>query len=247
MAENGASVNTEGGEAAEGVPCWVDASLPDVEAGKRFYGELFGWSFDAVGPRGVEGGPPGAAWAHREGEPVASLLPKRDGRMPTVWTVHLATRDATAVARRITEEGGQMISAPAPVGRLGRQALAAGPEGAVFGLWEPALHEGFGRRRPARGAFAGAVLHTRDPEGARPFWQNVFGGLRDGIAPLAGVFPEVMPSHFLVHFSVDDLEGALGAVYRLGGRVQAQPFTTDRGAVAVVTDNQNASFALLES
>ncbi|MET8574336.1 VOC family protein [Streptomyces sp. NPDC005012] len=239
-------MNTEGGDAAMGVPCWVDASLPDVEAGKRFYGELFGWSFDPVGPRGMEGGPAGAAWAHREGEPVAALLPKRDGRMPTVWTVHLCTRDATALSRRIPEEGGQLIAAPAPMGRLGRHALAVGPEGAVFGLWEPAAHDGFGRRRPAGGGFARAVLYTRAPEEARPFWQRVFGGLRDGIAPLAGVFPEVMPSHFLVHFSVGDLEAALGAVYRLGGRVQAQPFTTDRGRVAVVTDNQNASFALLE-
>ncbi|MFE4643233.1 VOC family protein, partial [Streptomyces sp. NPDC056730] len=24
---------------AEGTPCWVDVSLPDLEAGKRFYGE----------------------------------------------------------------------------------------------------------------------------------------------------------------------------------------------------------------
>jgi predicted enzyme related to lactoylglutathione lyase len=246
MAEKGASANTEGGEAAEGVPCWVDASLPDVEAGKRFYGELFGWSFDAVGPRGMEGGPPGAAWAHREGDPVAALLPKRDGRMPTVWTVYLATRDATALSRRIPEEGGQLIAAPAPMGRLGRQALAVGPEGAVFGLWEPALHEGFGGRRPARGGFALAVLYTRDPDNARPFWDGLFGGPRFGVAPLTGVFPEVMPSHFLVHFSVGDLEGALGAVYRLGGRVQAQPFRTGLGMVAVVTDNQNASFALLE-
>ncbi|WP_439959813.1 VOC family protein [Streptomyces abyssomicinicus] len=240
-------MNTEGGEAAEGVPCWVDASLPDVEAGKRFYGELFGWSFDAVGPRGVAGGPRGAAWAHREGDPVAALLPKRDGRMPTVWTVYLATRDATVLTRRIPEEGGQVIAAPTPLGGLGRQALAVGPEGAVFGLWEPALHGGFGERRPASGGFARAVLHTRDPEAARPFWDGLFGGPRIAIAPLAGVFPEVMPSHFLVHFSVSDLESALGAVYRLGGRVQAQPFQTDRGPVAVVTDNQNASFALLES
>ena len=34
---------------AEGEPCWVDVSLPDVEAGKRFYGELFGWTFGRTG------------------------------------------------------------------------------------------------------------------------------------------------------------------------------------------------------
>ena len=44
MAENRASGYGED-VYGEGVPCWVDAQLPDVEAGKRFYGELFGWTF----------------------------------------------------------------------------------------------------------------------------------------------------------------------------------------------------------
>src|SRR5882762_3190233 len=68
MAENRASAY------GEGVPCWVDAQLPDVEAGKRFYGELFGWTFEeSYG---------GSEWARRDGEPVAALAHKTDGRMP---------------------------------------------------------------------------------------------------------------------------------------------------------------------
>jgi predicted enzyme related to lactoylglutathione lyase len=55
-----------------------------------------------------------------------------------------------------------------------------------------------------------------------------------------------MPPHFLVHFGVEDCEAALGAVSRLGGRVQAGPFTASYGTVAVVTDNQGASFAVLQ-
>jgi predicted enzyme related to lactoylglutathione lyase len=55
-----------------------------------------------------------------------------------------------------------------------------------------------------------------------------------------------MPPHFLVHFGVEDCEGVLGTVSRLGGRVQAPPFETSYGKVAVVTDNQGASFAVLE-
>lgn len=35
----------------EGVPCWVDAQLADVAAGKRFYGELFGWTFEGATTR----------------------------------------------------------------------------------------------------------------------------------------------------------------------------------------------------
>ncbi|MFI6037427.1 VOC family protein [Streptomyces sp. NPDC051315] len=243
MAENRASVYTGG--YPEGVPCWVDAQLPDVEAGRRFYGELFGWTFDAA--YGV------SVWARLDGEPVAALAPKSDGRMPTVWTVYFATPDAEATARRIQATGGQVLMAPLPVGDLGTAALATDPEGAVFGLWQPGGHQGFGlRHRP--GTFAWAQLYARDTETVNTFYGHLFhdalfgpGAEPDfGRAPVADVFPEVMPPHFLVHFGVADCEAALGAVSRLGGRVQAGPFTASYGTVAVVTDNQGASFAVLE-
>ncbi|MFF9059933.1 VOC family protein [Streptomyces sp. NPDC101213] len=239
MAENRASVY------AEGVPCWVDAQLPDVDAGRRFYGELFGWAFEEAYGSSV--------WARLDGEPVAALAHKTDGRMPTVWTVSFATPDAEATVRRIRTAGGQVVTAPAPVDGAGVAALAADPEGAVFGLWQAGSHPGFGvRHRP--GAFAWAQLYARDTGAANTFYGHLFhealfgpGAEPDfGRAPVSDVFPDVMPPHFLVHFGVDDCGAALGAVNRLGGRVQAGPFTASYGTVAVVTDNQGASFALLQ-
>ncbi|WP_225834133.1 VOC family protein [Streptomyces sp. NK08204] len=251
MAENRASGNEEaygetyGGEYREGVPCWVDAQLPDVEAGRRFYGELFGWTFEAgYGP---------FVWARLDGEPVAALAHKADGRMPTVWTVYFATPDAEGLGRRITAAGGQLILAPFPVDGLGTAALAADPEGAVFALWQAGSHRGFGRRY-APGTFVWAELYTRDTAAANAFYGGLFhdalfgsGAEPDfGRADVTEVFPAEMPPHFLTHFRVTDLEDALGAVQRLGGRVQAPPFGTSYGQVAVVTDNQGASFALLQ-
>lgn len=242
MAENRASANEE--TYREGVPCWVDAQLPDVEAGKRFYGELFGWTFEEAYGSSV--------WALLDGDRVASLAPKTDGRMPTVWTVSFATSDATALGRRITAAGGQLVTAPFPVGDLGAAALAADPEGAVFGLWQPGTHRGFGRRHEP-GTFVWAQLYTRDTAAANVFYGDLFhdalfgaGAKPDfGRAEVTEVFPAEMPPHFVAHFRVADLDDALGAVRRLGGRVQAPPFETSYGRVAVVTDNQGASFALL--
>jgi predicted enzyme related to lactoylglutathione lyase len=232
----------------EGVPCWVDAQLPDVEAGKRFYGGLFGWTFPA------ESGLPG--WAELDGESVAGLTPKRDGRMPTVWTVYFATPDAVALARRITEAGGRIITAPVEAGasgELGREALATDPEGAVFGLWQPGTHPGFARRHERR-AFCWAELYARDTATVDRFYGTLFHDALFGPdatpdfgrVPVSGVFPAEMPPHFLVHFGVEDCEEALGTVNRLGGRVQVTPFDTSYGRVAVVTDNQGASFAVLQ-
>ncbi|MFJ3719019.1 VOC family protein [Streptomyces sp. NPDC090057] len=243
MAENRASANEEA--YPEGTPCWVDAELPDVEAGKRFYGELFGWEFEESYGSSV--------WALLNGDRVASLAPKTDGRMPTVWTMSFATTDARALGRRIIAAGGQVVMAPFPVGDLGTAALAADPEGAVFALWQPGAHAGFARRREPN-TFVWAELYTRDTAAANTFYGDLFhealfgtGSEPDfGRAEVTEVFPAEMPPHFLVHFRVTALDDALGAVRRLGGRVQKPPFDTSYGRVAVVTDNQGASFALLE-
>ena len=224
----------------------MDAQLPDVEAGKRFYGELFGWAFEeAYGS---------AVWALLDGERVAALTPKTDGRMPSVWTVYFATPDARALAGRVRQAGGQVVTAPVEVGAgLGTAALVTDPQGAVFGLWEAGTHAGFGRRHEP-GTFAWAELYARDTEAANTFYGGLFhdalfgpGAEPDfGRAAVGEVFAEMMPPHFVVHFRVEDCAAALGRVSRLGGRVQVPPFETSYGTVAVVTDNQGASFALLE-
>ncbi|MEU6801308.1 VOC family protein [Streptomyces neyagawaensis] len=249
----------------EGVPCWIDVQLPDVEAGKRFYGELFGWTFKVAPGDGAH-----EVWAYLPGNPatpatpsdasseaplapVAALAPKPDGRMPTVWTPHFATPDAVALTARIRAAGGQVITPPTPVGDLGVAALATDPEGAVFGLWQAGTHPGFGRRHEP-GTFAWAELYTRDTKAANAFYAHLFhdalfGPDADpdfGRAAVTEVFPAEMPPHFLVHFGTEDCEAALGVVTRLGGRVQVPPFDTSYGNVAVVTDNQGASFALLQ-
>lgn len=244
MAENRASSNGTG--YAEGVPCWVDAQLADVEAGKRFYGELFGWDFEEAFDSTV--------LARLDGEPVASLSRKTDGRMPTVWTVFFATPDARALARRIREAGGQVVTMPVEVGAgLGTVALVTDPEGAVFGLWQAGGHQGFGRRHEP-GTFGWVELYARDTEVANDFYGGLFADALFGPdvkpdfgrAAVAEVFPAMMPPHFVVHFQVADCEEVLGTVNRLGGRVQVPPFETSYGKVAVVTDDQGASFAVLE-
>lgn len=254
-------------EYVEGAPCWADATLPDVAGGKRFYGELFGWSFDrGAGP---EHGP--YAEAALDGRPVAALAPKPDGRMPTAWTVYFATPDVVAMAARIKGAGGQIVTEPLPVGPLGTMALGADPEGAVFGLWQAGSHPGFGRKG-VPGTFCWTEVYSRDKSVVDPFYEEVFGyggtDLEDagvdfrtwspagsepgpdtavgGRSLVSGAFPAEMPAHFLVYFSVTDCDATVSAVRRLGGRVQVEPFDIPYGRMAVVVDNQGAVFAVLQ-
>src|SRR5262245_54644795 len=61
-----------------GVPCWVDSSQPDPEAGARFYADLFGWEVEDVMPPEapgryfigrIRGGDVGAVASIPEGAP----------------------------------------------------------------------------------------------------------------------------------------------------------------------------------
>ncbi|NEB78391.1 VOC family protein, partial [Streptomyces sp. SID14478] len=122
----------------EGAPCWADARLPDVEAGKRFYGDLFGWTFDEGA--GAERGYYTAAYG--QDRAVAALAPGE-----AAWTVHFAVRDAYAAAEKVVGAGGRITAGPESDGAVATVALAAGPEGAAFGLWQAGSHQGFERTR----------------------------------------------------------------------------------------------------
>lgn len=245
----------------EGAPCWVDAMLPDVEAGKRFYGELFGWTF--------RGDP--YVVAHRDGRRVAGLVSKGDGRMPTVWSVYFAAPDIAALVAAVRDAGGQVITPPFPVGRAGARAVVTDPEGAVFCLWQGGLHLGFERQQQP-GTFCWAEVYTRDKALVDPFYEEVFGygttdledagadfrawspaGTEPGVdtaiggrSVVSGDFPAEMPAHFLVYFNVDDCDATVETAVRLGGRIQVPPFEIPYGRMAVIHDNQGATFAVLQ-
>ncbi|MBN3928887.1 VOC family protein [Streptomyces verrucosisporus] len=269
------------GAFAEGAPCWTDAMLPDLEAGKRFYGELFGWTFGDPARPALPGqsdrpGQGSHTVALLGGRRVASLVRKPDGRLPTVWTVYLATPDAAATARRIRAAGGQLVTEPGTVGPEGVAATAVDPGGAVFGLWQPEALAGFEAVREP-GSYVWTEVCTREREPVDAFYREVFGYVMypagdESAGEAADVmvwaprgepaddehavgsrtmidetYPVEMPAHFLVHFAVADCDAAVRATVRLGGRTVDGPQDTPFGRYAVLADNQGARFGVLDT
>ncbi|WP_329451256.1 VOC family protein [Streptomyces sp. NBC_01724] len=156
---------------AHSAPCWVDVQLPDLEAGKRFYGELFGWTFRA-GEEVDRGGP--CVDALSGGKLVAALAAKQDGRMPTAWGVYFATDDIVATVTRIRQAGGQVITEPVRVGGAGVLAQAADPGGAVFGVWQAGDRGGF-QKQNEPGSFCWTEVYTRQKDRVDAFYEKVFG------------------------------------------------------------------------
>ncbi|MEU1125720.1 VOC family protein [Streptomyces sp. NPDC005899] len=259
---------------AQSVPCWVDVQLSDLEAGKRFYGGLFGWTFHAG-----DGMP--FADAYSDGKLVAALAAKQDGRMPTAWGVYFSTDDILATVALVRKAGGQVITDPVRAGRAGIVAQAADPGGAVFGLWQAGDRAGF-EKHDEPGAFCWTEVYTRQPERVDAFYEEVFGFLGTdtdeppgggsggeesaaefrmwspagtepgpdtaigGRSVITDAFPAMLPSHFLTYFAVADCVGAAEAAVRLGGRISAPAFDIPYGRVAVLQDDQGAAFAVLQ-
>ena len=246
-----------------GAPCWVSLLVRDLGSAQHFYGAVLGWEFRPA-PFGD-----GFSVAFRDGAPVASIGAVTDVfNVPASWTPYFAVQDADLAASRIRERGATMAVGPLAFG-TGRAALAADPAGAVFGLWEgdvlPDWSVGRGSA-PAwlelrtRDAFAAAIFYGEVLEwaGERPGCCTVsyehdhvvLRHGRDTIARIRGGALEAAPDpavrpRWHVHFRVTDLEAAVEAAGRLGGRAGSPVETSPASRRVVLIDPDGAPFTLV--
>lgn len=245
-----------------GTPCWVDLATPDVEAAERFYGELFGWEIPEL-PDSAEMG--GYRRAKLGGRDVAGVMPLMEEGQPPAWNTHISVDDAEAISRAVQENGGTMIAEPMEVSNYGRLAMFTDPEGAFFGIWEPADFAG-AELVNERAAFSWNELESRDPEAAKRFYGAVFGwtfreepmgaktynvAMIDG-APVAGIadvrgrMPDEVPAHWMAYFGSVDTDEAVSRIKELNGDVIFGPMDSSAGRFAMVTDPWGAAFAVIE-
>jgi predicted enzyme related to lactoylglutathione lyase len=232
-----------------GTPNWVDLQTTDQEAAKSFYGRLFGWTFD---DRPMPQGQVYSMAVHNGGV-VAAIAP---GDAP-VWNTYLAVDDIDAAAARIEPAGGKVLMPVFPVMDAGRMCFAADPTGATVALWQADEHIGATVVNEP-GALIWNELVTDDPDGALPFYEQVFGiTARKGSlgdrpytslfvedAPVAGSLSG-SPSRWTVCFDVHDTAETVKLATELGGSVVVEPFDTPIGAVAALRDPQGGEFGVI--
>ena len=243
---------------APGTPCWVDIQCADLEASTAFYADLLGWEYEGMDSQGG----PSYPLATFEGDVVAGLMPAGEGGGPQMWSTHISVADADETATKVTATGGQVLAPPFEIAGLGRAAVCADPDGAVFELWEPGGFIGAARVNGA-GALCWNELGTRDPDGAKAFHGAVFGWTAEehelqradggpgpavyvewqldgnpigGMMDIRGMLPEEVPAHWLVYFGVENCDAAVEKVKAAGGEVRFGPVDIDAGRFAVVTE-----------
>jgi predicted enzyme related to lactoylglutathione lyase len=244
-----------------GTPSWVDLQAPDPAAAHAFYGAVFGWTTNDLGP---DAG--GYAFFQKDGANVAGVGGTMGEGQPSAWTSYINVVDAEATIARATIAGATIFMEPTEIMQAGHMALFADPTGAVLGLWQPAEHKGADVANEP-GTWCWNELNTRDVDKASSFYHHVFdweanrsafegmdytewkrddGAVIGGMMPMPEAVPAAVPAHWLVYFAVTDTDATVATAEKAGATVVLAPVDLPPGRIAVLVDPAGATFAIIK-
>jgi predicted enzyme related to lactoylglutathione lyase len=234
----------------------------DPDAAIAFYRKIVGWG---LLPWDQD---PSYRMFTAAGTPVGAVmtLPEqaREAGAPPHWLFYVAVPDADAAVRQAKSLGGSAY-VEMEIPSVGRFAVLADPQGAVFAVIQPSEDSSDHDGAKALGEFSWNELATTDSKAAWEFYRAMFGwdeagsmdmgpgGTyqmfgREGL-PLGGIYdkpPEMpAPPHWLCYALVANADRAANAVTRHGGKILNGPMDVPGGdRIVQCMDPQGAVFAL---
>jgi hypothetical protein len=111
--------------------CRADLSTPDPARAAEFYKDVFGWS--------MQPGDDGYLHIINGAEYIGGIPPasRRAPHQPPHWLIYFQVDDCDAATAQAKELGANVHAGPMTVERVGRIAVLADPQGAVFSLFQP--------------------------------------------------------------------------------------------------------------
>lgn len=248
-----------------GLPCWFELGTNDQGGASAFYGKVLGWE---VGDSQMPDFDYRLAKAN--GQMVAGMMSLDDQPpgTPPNWLIYFAVDSADDSARDIAARGGRVLKEPADIPDTGRFAVAADPQGAVFGILQPAPMEAepeghaFDQSKEGHGNWL--ELMTPDQDAALGFYSGLLGWTKSTSVPMGehgtyqlfareggdigGMIPQgqaPVPS-WHPYFGVNGVEEAMERAREGGGTIMHGPQEVPGGAfIAWITDPQGAVFAVV--
>lgn len=111
---------------------WNELSSTDLDASKKFLGEVVGWTFDEV-----DMGTGLYTIAKSGDDQVAGMMKTQDPNMPSAWVSYVHVADVDAAAGKVEGAGGKIMMPIMEVPKVGRFCWVQDPAGAVFALMTP--------------------------------------------------------------------------------------------------------------
>jgi predicted enzyme related to lactoylglutathione lyase len=110
--------------------CWNELLTNDTEKAKDFYTKLFGWTSKTDG-----GETPYTEWSNGD-EHIGGMMQIQPfmGPIPPNWGIYIAVEDCDATVTKATSLGARTYVPPTDIPKVGRFAVLADPQGAVFNV-----------------------------------------------------------------------------------------------------------------
>ena len=245
---------------------WHDLLTNTPEASRRFYGELFGWTFEKPGVALGFGDDDTYMLIRHNGKLIGGMFDANDldtDENVSQWVTILSTGDVDAAIERARAEGGEILTPPTDLASRGRLAVLRDPEGALVALLtanggDPAMAE------PVTNGFLWSEVWTSNVDRTVNFYESVLGVTRDdrdvpgvddsytllmsGSEPRAGVLDNPFEGErpvWVNYLRVDDPAAITARVEELGGRVILDSQPRDIGGkVALIAGPSGAGIAL---
>lgn len=231
---------------------WFDLLVDDPDEAQKFYGPMFGWTFEPLEDGNYD-------TILLGGRPVGGLIqhaPENDSEPDDIWLPSISVAQVEAATKRVREAGGSVVMEPRHVGDRGHVAILRDPEGALFAVMHAAGGDPHGAS-VAAGDFVWVQLWSRDHEVPVHFYDDVAGWnvgevlkhdeTEEGFFESQGrevasvielPWKHVAPN-WLPYVGVADVGAAVEKAKKLGGRLLV------RGThLAIVQDSQGAAIGL---
>lgn len=243
---------------------WADLVTPDLAAAEKFYGGLFGWTFQPI-----HAGDTNYAVVMLDGRPIGGVVQKAipsGQHQQSAWLTFLAANDLDGVKKLAVSHGAKVLSDIKSYPMRGRQCVLSDPEGAVFALLASSSGD-TPDYLPATGDWIWSSLHAKDAGAEAAFYQNLLGynvfdlPSDDGLEHLILSTDDYARasandleqgsarrhSHWLNFVRVENAAQSAAKAVAMGGRVLVEP-RADRhgGMLAVVADPAGAPLGLME-
>ncbi len=124
-----------GSSGVDGTFCWADLGTPDRTRASAFYSGLFGWEIVKEDEKAGHD-----YWHIKNGEEFIGGMPPekyRDPNAPPSWLSYIFVSDCDAGAAKAKELGAKIHMPPSTMEDVGRMAVLADPQGAVFAIFQP--------------------------------------------------------------------------------------------------------------
>ena len=245
---------------------WRDLLTNDPAGSQQFYGELFGWEFEAPGIDIGFGDEDAYMLIRHNGHLVGGMVnTKALGKTENIsqWITAISVGDIDAAASSIVAGGGKLLTAPTNLQHRGHIAVAEDPTGAIFALVQ--TRDGDPPDREAQNNdFLWDELWTNDVSQATGFYaaiagyeredhdiadgDRLYGVLTSNGKPRAGIIANPFEGErpvWVNYIRVTDPAAITSQVESLGGQVlvDSQPRPAG-GTVALVAGPSGAGIAL---